>query len=486
MIGAVVKRRLESDDRVAGEHALGHAVAQALLDRGEEVLRDGAAEHFLFEDHFIALAGLKADPHVAELAVAAGLLLVSALNLDLLADLLTVRHLRILKIDGNAGLAVLQLGDDNVELSFAHAADDLLLRFGVVLEGDGGILFHQLAEAGSDLFFIALRLGSDGFGEAGLREIEDRHDGLVALRAEGVAGGGGGHLRYRADVAGGDGIDLDLLLADDIVNVGDLFGRVRARIVYRHIRLDLAGVNAEVGDLSDEVVGDGLEDLGDGSAGFDLLGINWRREHVGDAVEQRNDAGERQRDAGIDGADGAVDYALGDAVLDLGLGEGFAGEVLLHQLFADFGDALVDDFFVMLDALGHVIRNRNLLLDAVLEGVRFVVEQVDEALELSVLYRGQDDRNDLAAVDLVQLVEGLVEVGVLVVDAVDEEHTGKAVLLAELHSLVGADGVGVVGGQNDDSRVRGGGAADGFALKVEVTGSVDRVDLGPVPVKGRE
>lgn len=101
MIRAVVKSRLYADHRVAGKYALLDAVAQTLFNCGEEVLRHGAADNFLGENEIVALAGLEADEHIAELAVSAGLLLVSALNLDLLADGLSVCNLRHAEIDLN-------------------------------------------------------------------------------------------------------------------------------------------------------------------------------------------------------------------------------------------------------------------------------------------------------------------------------------------------------------------------------------------------
>ena len=77
----------------------------------------------------LALDGLELDPDVAELAVAASLLLVAALRLAALADGLTVRHARILECDLDAEL-ILQLGQRDLQMLGAQTADDLLLRLG--------------------------------------------------------------------------------------------------------------------------------------------------------------------------------------------------------------------------------------------------------------------------------------------------------------------------------------------------------------------
>ena len=95
MIGAEVQRGLQEHDRITGQNALADAVAQALFDGRDEVLRHAAADGLIGEDHILGLAlRLEADVNVAELAVAAGLLLVAAVDLDLFLDGLAVGDLR--------------------------------------------------------------------------------------------------------------------------------------------------------------------------------------------------------------------------------------------------------------------------------------------------------------------------------------------------------------------------------------------------------
>ena len=87
MIGAVIQGGLQPHQGIAGQHALVGGLPQALFHGGEEVLGDAAAEDLFGEDHVLGLIlGLKADPHVAELAGAAGLLLVAAMGLHLFLD----------------------------------------------------------------------------------------------------------------------------------------------------------------------------------------------------------------------------------------------------------------------------------------------------------------------------------------------------------------------------------------------------------------
>src|SRR5262245_43651577 len=82
VVGAVVEGDLHVHHGVAREDPLLHAIAHALLDRGDEVARDGPAEDVVDElEATAARHGLDADPGVPVLAAAAGLLLVFALAL---------------------------------------------------------------------------------------------------------------------------------------------------------------------------------------------------------------------------------------------------------------------------------------------------------------------------------------------------------------------------------------------------------------------
>ena len=115
MVGAIVQGSLQADHGITGQRALLNGFLNALLNGGVEVLGDGAAEDFLSEDHVVLLLlRLEANPDVAELAAAAGLLLVTAMSLYLLLDLLPVGDLRRIQ-HGVHAEAALQLGDQHVQ-----------------------------------------------------------------------------------------------------------------------------------------------------------------------------------------------------------------------------------------------------------------------------------------------------------------------------------------------------------------------------------
>ena len=82
MVRAVVQRHPDVDDGIAGEDALVQRLAHALLDRGNVLARDDAADDLVDElEAAAARQRLDLEPRVAELAAAAGLLLELALRL---------------------------------------------------------------------------------------------------------------------------------------------------------------------------------------------------------------------------------------------------------------------------------------------------------------------------------------------------------------------------------------------------------------------
>ena len=143
MIRAFVQLHAEVDQREAGEHAARGGLLYALVDGGDELRRDGAADDLVGEQ--IALAARQrchADPAVAELALAAGLLLVPPLPLLTRGDRLAVGDLRLRELAGRAVLP-LEPRERDVEVALAHTADDRLARVGHVLHGERGVLVVQ-------------------------------------------------------------------------------------------------------------------------------------------------------------------------------------------------------------------------------------------------------------------------------------------------------------------------------------------------------
>src|SRR5690606_35704268 len=94
VVAAVIEAGLHVDEGEAGEDAAFHGLANALLDRRDELLRDDTTDDVVVEDEArAALARLDLHEDVTELAAATGLLGVLVFAGDLLGDRLAVRDL---------------------------------------------------------------------------------------------------------------------------------------------------------------------------------------------------------------------------------------------------------------------------------------------------------------------------------------------------------------------------------------------------------
>ena len=123
----VEDRGAEIDHRVAGEEAAQPRVLQALLDGRDELPRDRAAEDVVDElEVAAARQRIELDLAVAELAVAAGLLLVAAVRLGRRGDRLAIRDARDLEVDLDAE-PPLQLRDGDLDVRLSLAGEQQLL-----------------------------------------------------------------------------------------------------------------------------------------------------------------------------------------------------------------------------------------------------------------------------------------------------------------------------------------------------------------------
>ena len=497
VIGAIVEHALEVDDRIAGERAVDHGFAQALFHGGEEVLGHAAAEHFLGEDHLLALlVGLEADPDIAELAAAAGLLLMTALLLHGLADLFTVGNARGVELGVHAE-AGLELAHEHVDLNVARAGDDHLMGLGVVDDGKGRVLFIEAVEAGAELFLLTAGLGRDGAGVAGLGvghtgELDD------ALRvAEGVAGLDAVHLGDGADVAAADLLDLLVLLALEGVETAELFGVAGGGVVEGHIAGDLAADDLDQRELA-VLVRNGLEDDGGGGAVFivgDLNGVavvvlRGLGGHIGGdgneiehGLHQHIDAETGDGAAAEHGSDAAVAHAELEALGDLLGGELHGLEEFFHKLLIGAGGGFHQLGTQGLDLVGDVGGNGALGSLAALDLIGLVVQQVDDAGDLlAAVDDGGDDGRDGGAELALEGVETGVVVAVLLVGAVDEDHAG---LIAEhLPGALRADAQAVLRAADQHGALGRADTGENFAGEVKVARSVEHVDLHVLVLHG--
>ena len=492
MVGAVVQHGLQADERVAGEHALLHGVAQALFDGREEVFRHAAAKDFFFKDHVIGLVlRLKADPDVAELAAAAGLLLVAAVGLDLALDLLTVSDAGGLELGLDAE-AALELGAQDVDLNVAGAGDDHLVGLGVVDEREGDVLLVQAGEAGSDLVVLALGLGADGHGVAGLCQLDGGQLDLVLRVADGVAGFPL-HLADGHDVAAAGFLDLGVLLAAHGVHAAELIGAAHAHVAQRQIGRDLAGEHLDEGVLA-ELVGNGLEherahravrvdgELAAVSRG-DLTDLG----RVGHVIHDRLQHG-LGADAAVSGAaehgeHGAVLQTLTQALDGILLGEHHVLEVFLHEFLVRTGGRLKERLAQRLDHVGVGGGNGDLRGLVAIGLVSHVVHQIDDT---GAVAHRRGHGADGAAVLFLQGGEDGGKIAVIFIRLGDVEHAGHVGIFEVFPAALSADGDAVFRSAEDYAGLDGAQGAHHVAREVEKARAVEHVDLAAAEVDRRD
>ena len=486
VVGAVHQGGLQEHHGIAGQHAVQAALAQALFHGGEVVLGHGAAEHVLLKDHILLLAlGLEDNVNIAELAAAAGLLLIAALLADGAADLLTVGHAGGIQLRVHAE-AALQLAAQHVDLDVAGAGDHGLVSLGVVGDGEGGVLLVQLVQTGTQLLDLLLGLGGDrplvaGGGKGQRRKL---HIGLGLAQA--VAGLDLVHLADGADVAAADLLGLLGLLALHDVQTAQLLGVAGGHVVQGHIAGDLAADDLDHGELA-VLVGDGLEHEGSGGA-VGIVGhlnrvavvvLSGLGGHIGshghqvhDGLHQHLHAHTGDGAAAQHGAHAALAHADLQALGHVLGGQLHGLEELLHQLLIGAGGGLHQLSAEGLHLVGHVGGNSALALGV----VGLVVQQVHDDGDglVAVGLGGHDGGNGGAVLGLDGLDAGCV-VGVGLLHAVDEHHAG--LLAQHLPGALHTHGQAVLGVAHDDGAL---GSADGahrLAGEIEVAGSVHDVDL---------
>ena len=220
MVGTVVENDAEVHHRIAREIPSGRGLDNALFDRGDEILGNGAAENIVDElEAGAARERLQLDFAFAILPVAAGLLLVFALRVSLGADGFAVgdfgrfeRHFHV--------EALLELGDRDLDVLLAGPGDEKLFRLPVAREAQQRVFLEHAVDGRGKLVFIAARFRFNRERDRGLGEFQFRVMNGRAFFSQRVAGKGVPEFCDRADVPRAQLGDGRQRLALDEGNVG--------------------------------------------------------------------------------------------------------------------------------------------------------------------------------------------------------------------------------------------------------------------------
>ena len=119
-------------------------------------------------------------------------------------------------------------------------------------------------------------------------------------------------------------------------------------------------------------------------------------------------------------------------------------------------------------------------------GDDFVARHVEHLVEAGAGVDGDGQREDAVAEMLADLGQGLVEIGLLLVEGIDDDHLGDAVLGGVFPHGVGADADAVVGVDDDEGEIADAQGAEAFADEIRVTGAVEDIELLAEPFEVHE
>ncbi len=182
---------------VAGDHAAVDPFLEALFDGRHEVAGDHAADDRVDPEEVVLLVVVvllqlrevrlggklldvgaarqreHADVHFAELAAAAGLLLVAVAALGVGLDRFAVGDLRLLGFDFHLVAALEPLADDR-QVQLAHAGHHQFLGLRIAVEAERRIFLDDLVQRTGELGLVAAALGRDGQADHRRGELNRR------------------------------------------------------------------------------------------------------------------------------------------------------------------------------------------------------------------------------------------------------------------------------------------------------------------------
>ena len=106
-------------------------------------------------------------------------------------------------------------------MELTHTADDGLAGLGIGLDGEGRILFRELAEGNAELVQVALGLRLDCDADNRIGEFHSLESELVAFVADGISGVEILESDCCADVTGLHELDRVLVVGVHLVEPGD-------------------------------------------------------------------------------------------------------------------------------------------------------------------------------------------------------------------------------------------------------------------------
>ena len=500
MIRTVVHRDANARERIAGDNAVLHGLLDALVHSGDQRARNAATHNLVHKLITVARTvgpneRLHAQPAVAVLAGATGLLLVTALGACRAANGLAIRNADRNTLCRNLG-AVLKTVEQHRNLRLAHGGDDGLASLLVAVNAHGRIGLARLLDKRVELFLVTAVLGLDGdavlrVGELKRRRLDLAGNGKRIARLSGQLG--------RHDNVAGVGVtDLGHVAAAHHIQVSQTVALARTGVDELKARLKRARQHLDKADATLLRVGQRLKhkrhravviarDLERIAVDERHLAVVGRRREVrGDVVHQRVDALLLNAIARKDRHKDALGDRLGQQALKLLLRQRLlAFEVFHHQLVVSLGHQLAQ-MVVGLLGLGTI-----LLGDLRLNGLgavavaRLHAHQVDDAVKVLALAPGKGHGAQTRTEALLQQLHGGRKTGLGTRQAVHEHRARQTQVLGRIPKLDGRRLRASLGVDHKQSRLADAHRGKGVADKIGVARGIEHVDARALPVDRR-
>src|SRR5579864_726253 len=201
MVRAVVEYYTEIDHGVSGQEAVLGGLEYPLFNCRDIVLGNRTAENLVDELELgTAREGLHADPAVTELAVAAGLLFMTSLDIGFAADGFPIRDFG--RLEGHVdAVAFFQTADNDLDMLLAAATQKELFGLRIAKEAQGLIFFQDAVDGVTHAVLVLPRLGFDGEGDRGFGQLDGRIFNGRTLVRQSIAGEGVLELGHGANIA---------------------------------------------------------------------------------------------------------------------------------------------------------------------------------------------------------------------------------------------------------------------------------------------
>src|SRR5688572_3392259 len=450
VVRTVVKGDLHVLHFVARKNTGPHRLFNALLNRLDVFLRNGAPDDVVFENETGAHSTrFDGDFHVAILPATTGLSDVFALRVRLLPNRFLVGDLRLADVGTHVEFPHHAV-DDDFQVKFTHSRNDGLVRIRVRVDLERRIFLRQLPQSNAHLLLVGLGFRLDGDGDHRLREIHRLEQNLLLFVANGIARRDIAKANRGGNIAGHDILDLFTLVGVHLQKTPDALASLLGRVEDVRAGVQTSRINTEEGQLPDERVGHDLEDeagerllvIGLANLGlgvtrihtFDRRNVEGGGQKIHHTVEQLLYALVLERGSADHRRQLDLNRRLADSIHQLFIRNRIAADVLFHQVLVDFRSGLDELFAIFVDDIlifgGNFFDAELGAHRGVVEHNGFVLNQVNDTAERVFLAQRILNGDRLGVKATPHHVEDTTEIGAGPIHLVDESNARHTVFVS--------------------------------------------------------